>query len=63
MKIRKSLTAIQRANQAFTIHPKAFVFFDRETGTQRADVKANTDGSMLMNQVASLLALHCMGSE
>jgi hypothetical protein len=33
MKIRKSLTAIQRANQAFTIHPKSFVFLDRKTGT------------------------------
>jgi hypothetical protein len=63
MKIRKSLTTIQSANQAFTIHPKALVFFDRKTGTQCADVKANADGSMPVNQVASLLALHYVGSE
>jgi DNA-binding CsgD family transcriptional regulator len=60
MKSRKSLTAIHNADQVFTVHPKAFVFFDRKTGTQRFEVKANADGSMPVNQVASLLALHCV---
>jgi DNA-binding CsgD family transcriptional regulator len=60
MKSRKSLTTIHDANQVFTVHPKAFVFFDRKTGTQRFEVKANADGSMPVNQVASLLGLHCV---
>jgi DNA-binding CsgD family transcriptional regulator len=60
MKSRKSLTTIHRANQAFKIHPKAFVFFDKKTGTQRFEVKANKDGSMPVNEVASLLAVHCV---
>jgi hypothetical protein len=63
MKSRKSLTTILGASQAFTIHPEVFVFCDRKTGIQRFEVKANEDGSMQVNQVASLLALHCVGSE
>jgi hypothetical protein len=63
MKSRKSLTTILGASQAFTVHPKAFVYFDRKIGTQRFEVKANADGSMPVNQVASLLALRCVSSE
>jgi DNA-binding CsgD family transcriptional regulator len=60
MKGRKILTAIHSADHDFTIHPKAFVFFDRKTGTQRFEVKANTDGSLPVNHVASLLAVQCV---
>ena len=60
MKGRKSLTAIHSAVHRFTIHPKAFVFFDRSTGTQRFEVKANTDGSLPVDHVASLLAVQCV---
>jgi DNA-binding CsgD family transcriptional regulator len=60
MKGRKSLTTIHSAGRGFTIHPKAFVFFDRKTGTQRFEVKANTDGSLPVNHVASLLAVQCV---
>lgn len=60
MKSQKDLTTIHRAERDFTIHPKAFVFFDRETGTQRFAVKANTDGSLPVNHVASLLAVQCV---
>ncbi len=60
MKARKSHTTIHSADHNFTIHPKAFVFFDRKTGTQRFEVKANADGSMPLNHVASLLAVHCV---
>jgi hypothetical protein len=63
MKSRKSLTTILGASQAFTVHPNAFVYFDRKIGTQRFEVKANADGSMPVNQVASLLALRCVSSE
>jgi DNA-binding NarL/FixJ family response regulator len=57
---RKSLTAIRSTDQTFTIHPKAFVFFHKKTGTQGFEVKANADGSMPVNHVARLLALHCV---
>ena len=57
---RKSLTAIRSTDQTFTIHPKTFVFFHKKTGTQRFEVKANADGSMPVNHVARLLAVHCV---
>ena len=60
MKGQKSLTTVHIADHDFTIHPKAFVFFDRKTGTQRFEVKANTDGSLPVNHVASLLAVQCV---
>jgi DNA-binding CsgD family transcriptional regulator len=60
MKGRKNLTTIHGVDQHFTIHPKAFVFFDRKTGTQRFEVKANTNGSLPVNHVASLLAVQCV---
>jgi DNA-binding CsgD family transcriptional regulator len=60
MKGQKNLTTIYSTNHDFTIHPKAFVFFDKKTGTQRFEVKANADGSMPVNHVASLLAVHCV---
>jgi DNA-binding CsgD family transcriptional regulator len=60
MKDRKNLTTIHSAVHQFTIHPKAFVFFDRKTGTQRFEVKANTDGSLPVDHVASLLAVQCV---
>jgi DNA-binding CsgD family transcriptional regulator len=60
MKDRKNLTAIHPADRDFTIHPKAFVFFDRKTGTQRFEVKANTNGNLPVHHVASLLAVQCV---
>src|ERR1700680_965552 len=60
MKGRKSLTTIHGVERDFTIHPKAFVFFDRKTGTPRFEVKANTDGSLPVNHAASLLAVQCV---
>lgn len=57
---RKSLITIHNSDQDFTIHPKAFVFFDKKTGTQRFEVKANRNGSLPVNHVASLLAVQCV---
>ncbi len=57
---RKSLITVHNSDQDFTIHPKAFVFFDKKTGTQRFEVKANTNGSLPVNHVASLLAVQCV---
>jgi DNA-binding CsgD family transcriptional regulator len=57
---RKSLITIHNSEQEFTIHPKAFVVFDKKTGTQRFEVKANSNGSLPVNHVASLLAVQCV---
>ena len=57
---RKSLIPVHNSDQDFTIHPKAFVFFDKKTGPQRFEVKANTNGSLPVNHVASLLAVQCV---
>jgi DNA-binding CsgD family transcriptional regulator len=57
---QKNLTVIDGAEQDFTIHPQAFVFFDKRTGTRRFEVKANADGGLPVDQVASLLAANCV---
>jgi DNA-binding CsgD family transcriptional regulator len=57
---QKNLTVIDSAGQDFTIHPQAFVFFDKRTGTRRFEVKANADGGLPVDQVASLLAANCV---
>jgi DNA-binding CsgD family transcriptional regulator len=57
---QKNLTVIDSAEHDFTIHPQAFVFFDKKTGTRRFEVKANADGGLPVDQVASLLAANCV---
>jgi DNA-binding CsgD family transcriptional regulator len=47
----------------FSVHPKAFVFFDKETGTPRFQVNAALDGSTPTDQAASLLALQCVARQ
>jgi len=42
------------------VHPRLFVFLDKKTGTRRFEVKANDDGSMPVDQAASLLAIQCL---
>jgi DNA-binding NarL/FixJ family response regulator len=49
--------------RGLSLHPKAFVFFDKETGTPRFQVSAALDGSMPKDQAASLLALHCVARQ
>ena len=55
---RKGLATICTSTQGFTIRPKSFVFFDKKTGTQRFEVKANADGTLPVDHAASLLAIH-----
>jgi DNA-binding CsgD family transcriptional regulator len=57
---RKSLITIHNSEQEFTIHPKAFLVFDKKTGSQRFEVKANSNGSLPVHHVASLLAVQCV---
>jgi DNA-binding CsgD family transcriptional regulator len=43
----------------FRVQPKRFVFYDKGTGTERFEVKAGPDGSLPVDQAASLMAIHC----
>ncbi len=49
----------QSRHEAFRVLPKRFVFYDRLTGTERFEVKAGPDGSLPVDQAASLMAIHC----
>lgn len=44
----------------FQIRPKAFIFFDRQSHTQRFEVPAGTDGRLPEEQAVSLLAVQCL---
>jgi DNA-binding CsgD family transcriptional regulator len=44
----------------FSVRPKLFIFFDKNTGTQRFEVKAGDNGSLPADRAASLLAMHCV---
>jgi len=57
---RRRLKISHRAEKGFSIHPKAFVFIDKRTGTQRFEVKADPDGSMPLDEAVSLLVVHCL---
>jgi DNA-binding NarL/FixJ family response regulator len=60
MRGRKDSHSDCSAKKSFSVHPKAFVFFDKNTRTQRFEVKARADGSMPDQEAASLLAMHCV---
>ncbi|HWG57637.1 MAG TPA: LuxR C-terminal-related transcriptional regulator [Candidatus Acidoferrales bacterium] len=56
---RRNLSA-RTPHQAFRVRPKKFVFFDKGTGTERFGVSATLDGSLPVDQAASLMAIHCL---
>lgn len=43
----------------FRVQPKRFVFYDKGTGTERFEVKADASGNLPVDQAASLMAIHC----
>jgi DNA-binding CsgD family transcriptional regulator len=57
---QKDFKTSHRTKEEFSVHPKAFVFFDKRTGTRRFEVKADPDGSMPVDQALSLLVAHCL---
>jgi DNA-binding CsgD family transcriptional regulator len=59
MNDRDSAQAEHSQANSFRVRPKRFVFFDKGTGTERFEVKADPDGSMPVDQAASLMAIHC----
>jgi DNA-binding CsgD family transcriptional regulator len=46
--------------EPFLVHPKAFVFLDKQTGALRFEVKAGADGRLPIEQAVYLLAMHCL---
>ena len=57
---RRRIKTSHRAEKSFSVHPKAFIFIDKRTGTQRFEVKADADGSMPVDEAVSLLVVHCL---
>lgn len=57
---RRRLKTSHRVGKGFLVHPKAFIFIDKQTGTQRFKVKADPDGSMPVEEAVSLLVVHCL---
>jgi DNA-binding CsgD family transcriptional regulator len=50
---------MQSQEQSFRVQPKRFVFYDKSSGTERFEVKADADGKLPADQAASLMAIHC----
>ena len=46
MKARKNRQTHQPREIGSKLHPQAFVFFDRSTGTKRFEIKAGADGGL-----------------
>jgi DNA-binding CsgD family transcriptional regulator len=55
----ESSQTLHAPKNLFRVRPKRFVFFDKGTGTERFEVKASPDGSLPVDQAASLMAIHC----
>ena len=47
-------------DSSFCLHPKAFVFLDRSTGTKRFEVNPGSDGSLPVEEAINLLAMPCV---
>jgi DNA-binding NarL/FixJ family response regulator len=60
MSDRKRVQTRRLAYSDVRILPKRFVFFDKSSGTERFEVKAAPDGSLPVDQAASLMAIHCL---
>lgn len=60
MQGRKHERNRRAAEIRFELRAKAFVFFDRTTGTKRFEVEAGPDGSLPVEQSTSLLAMQCV---
>ncbi len=43
----------------FLVQPKRFVFYDKASGTERFEVRAEPNGSLPVDEAASLMAIHC----
>jgi DNA-binding CsgD family transcriptional regulator len=58
--IRRKKTAVAVPFQQSSIQPQSFVFCERSSGAMRFRVEAEADGSLPVEKVAGLLAMHCL---
>jgi DNA-binding NarL/FixJ family response regulator len=56
---RAGVTLSQLKQSQFQVRPKRFVFYDKDSGTERFEVQADTQGRLPVEQAASLMAIHC----
>jgi DNA-binding CsgD family transcriptional regulator len=59
-KIRKSLEPTRRDLQSGLCSSQIYVFCEKETGAARFQVRASSDGTLPLEEAASLLAMHCL---
>jgi DNA-binding NarL/FixJ family response regulator len=59
-KIRKSLEPTRRDLQSGLCSSQIYVFCEKETGAARFQVRASADGTLPLEEAASLLAMHCL---
>lgn len=57
---RKQSIETEAQNQPFTLQMQSFVLCERSTGAVRFRVDAESDGSMPVEKIAGLLAVHCL---
>ena len=60
MNLSKKSACLRSVDRQYSVHPKLFVFFDKRTGTPRFQVAARPDGTLPVEQAASLLAVQCI---
>jgi len=60
MKARKPSAPRPFARKQSTHQPRHFIFCEKSSGTVRFEVPAEADGSLPLEQAASLLAVHCL---
>jgi len=60
MKVRKLPAPGPFSRKQSSIQPQYFVFCEKRSGTVRFQVLAEADGSLPLEQAASLLAIHCL---
>ena len=58
--IRRKKQSVAVPFQQASIHPQSFVFYERNSGAIRFRVEAEDDGSLPVEKVAGLLAMHCL---
>lgn len=59
-KIRKSLEPTRRDLQSGLCSSQIYIFCEKETGAARFQVRASADGTLPLEEAASLLAMHCL---
>jgi len=58
--IRRKKQSVTDSFQQSSINPQSFVFCERASGAVRFRVEAEDDGSLPVEKVAGLLAMHCL---